>query len=102
MSLFRGIVYCTECGKKHKYKKRAKKAVYVCSTYDNYGKTKCNRNQVSEDEILFLITGHFSTTGISQSFISDNVLEIIASDNKLEIYYRDGEKSLLSGTEMIR
>lgn len=104
--LFRGKVYCSVCGKKHKFKKRAKKPTYVCSTYDNYGADTCERNQIDEEDIIWLVSGHFNIEedDITKEFVDNNIEKVIAEPNKtsLTVHYRTGEQSLLSSRKIIR
>ncbi|MFQ3543432.1 recombinase zinc beta ribbon domain-containing protein [Halobacillus rhizosphaerae] len=104
MSLFKGKIYCFTCNKKHKYKKRSKKPVYVCSKYDNYGSNACDRNQISEEEVVWLISGHFAIgeIDVTREFIIENVSHIIAGAESIEVFYNNGQKSLISSTQMIK
>lgn len=104
--MFKGKIYCSECNKKHKYKKRAKKPVYVCSTYDNYGSDKCYRNQIDEEKVIWLISGHFNIKSeeVTAEFVDKHVDKIIATPNrhKVEVFYKDGKQSILSPCKIIR
>ncbi|GIN25616.1 recombinase zinc beta ribbon domain-containing protein [Bacillus licheniformis] len=106
MSLLKGLIYCSKCGKKHKFKKRAKKHTYVCSTYDNYGANHCSRNQINEDEVLWLISGHFNIfeDEIDRSFIQDNISKIIGNpeSEEVKVIYKNGEESIYSSSLIIR
>lgn len=106
MSLLKGLVYCSKCGKKHKFKKKAKKHTYVCSTYDNYGANHCSRNQINEDEVIWLISGHFniSESDIDKNFIQDNVDKIIGSpeNEEIKVIYKNKEESIYSPSLIIR
>ena len=104
--MFKGVIFCSQCGRKHKHKKRAKKSVYVCSTYDNYGANKCSRNQVDEGKLIWLITGHFNIeeADLTEEFVRNKVEKILVTPNKnkIEIHYKDGGQSILSPSMLIR
>lgn len=102
--MFKGKIFCFVCGKKHKYKKRSSKPIYVCSTYDNYGSKSCIRNHVNEEDLIWFIFGHFSINrkDVTTSFVNENILKIVTSDEIIKIFYVNGEESLLTGTQLIR
>lgn len=106
VAIFKGLIYCAKCGKKHKYKKRANKPVYVCSTYDNYGANKCSRNQVDEDRLIWLVSGHFKIEEdeLTEDIIRKNIEKAIITPNrnKIEVYYNDGTYSVMSPCMLIR
>ena len=104
MTLFNGKIYCNICGKKHKYKKRAKKPVYVCSKYDNYGSKACIRNQIDEEDILWFVYGHFSIDKeeVTRCFVDDNIDRIIVDNYKTEIFYKNGEVSFINPQKLVR
>jgi hypothetical protein len=104
-AMFKGKVYCAVCNKKHKYKKRAKKPVYVCSTYDNRGADACIRNQVDEEKLIWYVYGHFSIReeDVTEEFIREHVDAVyVDGESGFSIHYNNGEKSLISPNKLIR
>lgn len=78
--------------------------MYVCSTYDNYGKDACIRNQVDESDLNWFVYGHFSIEeeDITPEFVEENIIKIIADNEKTEIFYSDGKKSIVNQKGLIR
>lgn len=93
MNLFRGLIFCKKCGKKYNGKPEGKNYNYVCSTYKNYGVGACTRGLVKEQELVDLISLHFSQELITREFITDNILGIEVDGDLITIFYKDGSKS---------
>ena len=100
MTLFNGKIFCNVCGKRHKYKKRAKKPVYVCSKYDNYGAKSCIRNQVDEEDLIWFMQSRFliSREEVTRKLIDEYIQKIVVDDDKTEIIYKNGETSWVSSS----
>lgn len=94
MSLFSKKVMCSYCGKNHKSKKARGKTIYVCSTYDNYGKDECRRNKVDEILISELIERRFKFR--EEEFAPEKVQSIEASEECLVINIEGEERIFLS------
>lgn len=102
MTVFRGKVYCYKCHKKHKFKRRAKKGVYVCSTYDNYGADSCVRCKIDEDILMWYVKGHFNIDEVTSEFVEKNIEKIEIEEEGFKITYKNGEYSLLSNNKLVR
>jgi len=59
MALFSRKIECLNCGKNFKAKRESKRVVYCCSTYDNLGREHCERNAISEEDIVELVNKRF-------------------------------------------
>ena len=104
MAIFRGKVFCYKCNKKHKFKKRAKKGTYICSTYDNYGADTCVRCKIDESLLIWYVKGHFNIQeeDVTEEFVRKNISRIDVKEEGFKITYKNGEYSLLSNNKLIR
>ena len=48
-----GLVVCAECGRQMHGRRSAH--AYICSNYNTYGRSVCNRNAIASDDILRLV-----------------------------------------------
>lgn len=105
MSLFRGKLICTKCGKKLKLQKRRVKEVFYCSSY-NRNKNLCIKNRVDMERLIWFVSGHFriEEDKITEEFIEENVKEVLCDgeNNILIIHYSDGTQSIDSPTRLVR
>lgn len=97
MSLFNGLIYCAKCGKKHRAKKERGRQKYLCSTYNRYGKDKCIRNVVAEEEIIDLLELRYKSK-IDKSLIDEKVVKIEVDEEKIEIKVSDGRNIVLTSS----
>ena len=52
---FSGKVFCGICGKTYKRKPTATGYVWICNTFNNYGKAECPSKQIPENTLISLI-----------------------------------------------
>lgn len=104
MYIFRKKIKCVYCGKNHRGKTEKRKKVYICSTYSNKGMSYCKRNQVEEEELIYIIVKHLSLQKISienRKDIREYVDIIEVEEGKIQILYIDGTGSLISNNKII-
>lgn len=91
MALYSKLVKCKYCGKNHKSKKERGKQKYICSTYDNYGKDKCERNLIEEEHLNFLIQHRFKMRGLefNKEVVKSQIENIIISKEEIVINFYD-------------
>lgn len=98
-ALFSKLIKCSYCSKFHKKKKvRNNNIVYVCSTYDNYGKNHCQRNKVDETLLLEMLSLRYDKLISEREEILEKVELICIDEDKIEIIVKDGESIILSNT----
>lgn len=106
MYQFSGLIICLECGKRFRGKLERSKRIYICSGYSNYGKDFCERNQIEEADLIYLVEKHLFITkkevGEGKT-LRDYVKSIELSDkNKtIEIKYNDKTFTLISPARQI-
>jgi hypothetical protein len=57
-SYFKGLIFCTKCGKKYNKKKNGNLDGFICSGFKNYGKEFCDSKFIHLDELLDDIERH--------------------------------------------
>lgn len=81
---FSGKVFCGLCGKGYKRKKTAAGYVWICNTYNTYGKAQCPSKQIPENTLESLIAE-----------VTDNCEEIerieILPDNLVRFILKGGQ-----------
>ena len=58
--LLAGIIKCGDCGRAMVRISRNKKSLFVCGSYNRYGKNTCSSHRISESTILKIITNDFN------------------------------------------
>lgn len=83
---FSGMITCAECGKHYRRKVTATGPVWVCSTYNTYGKAVCPSKAIPESTLLE-ITAEVSSTGeiTAVTAHNDNTLEITLADGTVTV-----------------
>lgn len=77
-----------------KFKKESG-GLYCCSTYDNYGKSHCDRVIVKEEFLKSLVCRRFEKE-LSDEEIREVIDHILVEDYLLlEIYFKNNEKPIL-------
>ena len=78
---FTGMIVCAKCGKHYRRKTTASGIVWICATYNVYGKEKCASKQIPETKL----------EEITADVDLGSVEKIIADDgNRLLICFKDG------------
>ena len=80
-----GIVFCDNCQAKCKRKTTKYQRLWLCSTYDDYGKEACAAKAVPEEEIYKAL----SSLGSNYKEKVDHIK--IADDRVIKIYLKNGE-----------
>lgn len=102
--LFSKKIKCNYCGKNHRGKTEKSKKVYICSTYSNKGKAYCKRNQIDEEELVYIIVKHLEIQKVEildVKEIGKYVNRIEMEEGKVKILYVDNSESFLSGNKVI-
>lgn len=99
--LFSRKIKCGYCSKNHRGKTEKNKKVYICSTYSNRGKDYCKRNQIDEDELIYIIVKHLKIQKIDINKIEKYVDIIEIEEGSIKIKYVDDTESILNGSRVI-
>lgn len=88
---YTGLMVCANCGKRYRRKIRPTGPVWICTTYNTYGKKHCASKQIPE-RILNDIT--LKTVGTLNAF-HDKITAIhVENNNKLIFIFKNGEESV--------
>ena len=83
---FTGLITCTVCGKHYRRKTARGKPIWICPTYNTYGKDACASKAIPEDTLLALAD---EVGGIGE------ITEIRAEeDNTLTFIIKSGERTV--------
>lgn len=85
-SPFTGLITCAICGKHYRRKTTATGPVWICSTYNSYGKSYCPSKAIPEEKLIqtAALVGH---TGEITAITAHN-------DNLLEFTLKDGTNAV--------
>ena len=85
-SPFTGLITCAICGKHYRRKTTATGPVWICSTYNSYGKSYCPSKAIPEEKLMqtAALVGH---TGEITAITAHN-------DNLLEFTLKDGTNAV--------
>lgn len=84
---------CKQCNKTMKYKKR--EGLYICSSYDNYGKDHCDRIIVKEGFVRGLIERRFQREMTDQEINEIVEYVIVESPLLLEVHFKSEDIPIL-------
>lgn len=79
--LFSRKIKCNHCGKNYKGKKERKRRVYICSSYDNFG--KCKREVLTEEFLVDLLIRRYGEDFEMSKENIQNTVESICVEDKL-------------------
>ena len=83
---FTGLITCSVCGKHYRRKTARGKSIWICPTYNTYGKAACASKAIPEDTLLALAD---EVGGIGE------ITEIRAEeDNTLTFILKSGERTV--------
>ena len=87
---FSSLIECANCGKHYRRKTTAKCAVWVCSTYNYYGKSACKSKQIPEPILIATTLEVLETDSLDN--LQSKILSIRAKSNNTLVYTLcDGE-----------
>lgn len=85
-SPFTGLITCGLCGKHYRRKTTATGPVWICSTYNSYGKAHCPSKAIPEEKLM---------QAAAQVGRMDKITAITAhNDNLLEFTLKDGTNAV--------
>lgn len=91
---FSKLCKCKKCNKTMKYKKESG-GLYICSSYDNYGKGVCDRIVVKESFLQSLVNRRFQKEMTAQDIHA--LVDYITVENSLlmEIHFKSDDIPIL-------
>ena len=86
VSLFSGLITCAICGKHYRRKTTGTGPVWICSTYNSYGKAHCPSKAVPEEKLM--------QTAAQVGPVSEITAITARNGNLLEFTLKDGTKAV--------
>ena len=86
VSLFSGLITCAICGKHYRRKTTGTGPVWICSTYNSYGKAHCPSKAVPEEKLM--------QTAAQVGPVSEITAITVRNGNLLEFTLKDGTKAV--------
>ena len=83
---YTGLIECVHCGKRYKRKSTAGGFVWICPTYNSYGKEACPSKRIPE-ETLNELTAEIDLSKVERMTADD--------DNTLRVLFADGSERTL-------
>ena len=88
---FTGKIECGNCGKKFRRKVTVARVVWICSTFDKYGKKQCPAKQIPEETLYSITTEVLGMEMFDLDAFEYSIEKIIIpSANRLLYVFRDG------------
>ncbi|MFZ5988068.1 MAG: recombinase family protein [Bacillota bacterium] len=93
---FTGRIVCGRCGAFYHRKlnnagTKYQKEVWICSTYNRFGKKRCGAKQIPEKVLLSLVTDVLGISEFDEKLFKLNIKEIqVPEDNTLAFVFMDG------------
>lgn len=104
-NLFAGLLYCADCGFKHRgqVERRIRKdgieykyVSYMCGTYAHSGKDACAIHSISENALIDLVAGIIRTHALMVEYDEERVIEaVISAQSNDTMSYRAAYQSEL-------
>ena len=94
--LFTGLITCGFCGKHYRRKiatagSKYSKPVWICATFNHYGKNSCPSQQIPESILLEKTAEVLKTTELGKELLEKNISGIrIPGHNRIEYIFKDG------------
>lgn len=101
MILFSRKIKCAHCNRNFKAKKERGNRVYVCSTYDNYG--KCRREVMHQDELIYLLRKRYGEDfEITKENVQNTVEKIEVEDKWTFTIYLKNDRPIIYGDDFVQ
>lgn len=89
---FSNKLICDGCGKNYRRKKTAARVVWICKTYNSFGKAYCPRSkQIPEETLMEISSQVLGLPCFDEDIFSELIKEIrVCADNALMFVFYDG------------
>ncbi len=96
--IFTGKIVCSCCGKNYRRKTTAKRAVWICSTFNTLGKAACGSSrQIPETVLLGLVSNILGVNFVNKEMVESCISRIVAEPNNvLRFCFTDGRTESVS------
>lgn len=94
MNRYSTLIQCKKCCKMFKTKKERGKVKYLCSGYERFGKTFCERAIIKEVQLDEMLEHKFERR-LSDQEVREVIDRIYVDGKYFEIFYNDGSKQLV-------
>ena len=88
---YSGLLICANCGKHYRRKVTATGAVWICCTFNTYGKSHCSSKQITEEKLNDIT---LKTIGALNT-LHDKITAIkVENNNRLIFIFKNGEETV--------
>ena len=91
---FSDLMVCDKCGHFYRYKKGPYQNHYICHTFSNFGKEKCNAKQIPERVLIPLTKEVLGLKEITNDILKKRLQRIVVKDNNELIYILKNGKEI--------
>ena len=90
---FTDLLVCEVCGHPYRFKKGQYQNHYICSTFTNYGKLRCDSKQIPERVLIPLVKKVLDSEEINNEILKRKVKRIIVKrGNLLTFIFKNGKE----------
>lgn len=99
-----GMLYCGKCGRVYKHRKTKCNQYWICSNYNEHGKTECPSRQVPEALLFEALNAEFGYTEFDEQDFKSRVKKLTVYDeNRITLHFWDGsEKDIYWEDKVVR
>lgn len=88
---FTSLIECGCCGKHYRRKVTVTHPVWICSTFNTYGKSACPSKQIPEETLLRVTAQVLGQADFDERIFNTNIEKIqVGNNNTLRFIFRDG------------
>ncbi|MEG1884382.1 MAG: recombinase family protein [Clostridia bacterium] len=100
---FTGKITCGQCGKHYRRKVTATRAVWICATFNNYGKDACASKQIPEDTLYALTAEVLGLDTFNEEAFYEKIEFItVSGTNQITYIFTDGQERTASWQDRSR
>lgn len=89
---FTGKIVCGNCGKNFRRKVTATRVVWICSTFNKYGKKECPAKQIPDETLCATVADVLGTPHFDEEIFEEKIEKIVVpKNNSLMFVFKDGQ-----------
>ena len=89
---FTGKIVCGNCGKNFRRKVTATRVVWICSTFNKYGKKECPAKQIPDETLCATVADVLGTPYFDENIFEEKIEKIVVpKNNSLMFVFKDGQ-----------
>ena len=100
---FTGKITCGQCDKHYRRKVTATRAVWICATFNNYGKDVCASKQIPEDALYARTAEVLGLDTFDEGVFQEKIASMTVSGaNQITYIFTDGQERTVSWKDRSR